>query len=214
MTLGRLITLEGGEGTGKSTQSAKLRETLGERGISAIVTREPGGAPLAEKLRNLILEGQPQAPNAEFLMFAAARCEHLATTIKPALVRGDWVICDRYIDSTRVYQGEIAGISQDLIVAVEQFCVAPWFPDLTVVLDLPVDLAAPRIAARGSQTRFDSATLTHHEAIRQGFLDIAEREPERCAVISANGSVETVASQLFDVVSERLLIKTGDGSKA
>lgn len=204
MGRGRLITLEGGEGTGKSTQASKLADALRAKGIEVVVTREPGGTPLAERIRALVLDEKPAAASAEFLLFAAARSEHIAALIAPALKRGAWVVCDRYIDSTRVYQGDIAGISRDLVMAIEQFCVAPWFPDLTIVLDVPVDVAAARVATRGALTRFDAAGAQRHDAIRRGFLAIAEREPERCEVVPADGSPETVAALIWAVVSQRL----------
>lgn len=197
MRRGRFITFEGGEGTGKSTQARLLAEALRARGIDTVLTREPGGSPLAEQLRNLILGRKPQSKTAEFLLFAAARAEHIAATIKPALERGDWVICDRYIDSTRVYQGDLEGITQDLLIAVEQHCVAPWFPDLTIVMDLPVTLSLARVCERGALSRFDEANRSRHEIIRRSFLNIAEREPERCQVVGADGTTEEVAQRVL-----------------
>ncbi|MEO1207572.1 MAG: dTMP kinase [Pseudomonadota bacterium] len=205
MAPGRLITLEGGEGTGKSTQTQLLRDALAKHDISSILTREPGGPELSERIRDLILSARPKEPKAEFLLFAAARAEHITAVIQPALDQGDWVICDRYIDSTRVYQGDIEGINPDLIMAIEQFCVAPVLPDLTVILDLPVEVSAARVSSRGELTRFDDVGLARHEAIRQGFLRIAEREPERCVVINAAHQPDEVGAQLLDAVRQRLM---------
>lgn len=205
MERGRLITLEGGEGTGKSTQAARLADFLSARGRRVVLTREPGGTPLAERIRALVLEEKPAAASAEFLLFAAARSEHIGGLIAPALERGDWVVCDRYIDSTRVYQGDIAGISRDLVMTIEQFCVSPWFPDLTLVLDLAIDVAEARVAARGALSRFDAVDAQRHEHIRNGFLEIAEQEPERCEVVPADGTADTVAMLIQAVVKRRLL---------
>lgn len=210
MARGRLITLEGGEGTGKSTQAARLGAFLRARGHNVVLTREPGGTPLAESIRALVLAEKPAAASAEFLLFAAARSEHITAVVAPALERGDWVVCDRYIDSTRVYQGDVGGIRRDLIMAIEQFCVAPWFPDLTLVLDVPVHLSEERVAARGALSRFDTVDGQRHERIREGFLAIAEQEPERCEVIPADGSPETVAMLVEAVVTRRLLTDRAD----
>lgn len=205
MAPGRLITLEGGEGTGKSTQASLLQGALEQHGIEAVLTREPGGAELSERIRAVILDKKPVEPNAEFLLFAAARAEHITAMIKPALERGAWVVCDRYIDSTRVYQGEIEGIRADLIMAIEQFCVAPWLPDLTIVLDLPTNVSTARVSARGALSRFDEASAARHDAIRQAFLKIALREPERCVVVDANAPPDDVGAELLEQVRARLI---------
>ncbi|MEL7048500.1 MAG: dTMP kinase [Pseudomonadota bacterium] len=205
MIRGRFITLEGGEGTGKSTQAAFLKDALERYGITVHLTREPGGAPLAERIRTLILDEKPTASVAEFLLFAAARCEHVAATIRPALERGDWVICDRYIDSTRVYQGELEDIDKDLILTIEQFCVAPWLPDLTIILDMPVAVSTARVQARGDLSRFDNVDEARHDQIRRGFLNIADAEPERCVVVSAMNPAEQIAEDIEQIVSDRLM---------
>ncbi len=218
---GRFITFEGGEGTGKSTQARLLaerlraigpgqppREGLVPREVLAprevVVTREPGGTPLAEAIRDLILAGRPQEPQAEFLLFAAARAEHLTAVIKPALQRDAWVICDRFVDSTRVYQGDIFKVSPDLIAAIEHLTVSPWFPDLTLILDLPPKVGLERAAARGEMSRFDAARMETHAALRAGFLKIARAEPRRCVVINAAGDVDSVARDVWAAVSSRL----------
>lgn len=201
---GRFITFEGGEGTGKSTQARRLAERLRGLGREVVETREPGGSPLAERVRELILAEKPHEPQAEFLLFAAARAEHLTATIKPALQRDAWVVCDRFIDSSRVYQGDIGKVSDDLISAIEHLTVAPWFPDLTIVLDVAPSVALARAAERGALSRFDAAHMPIHAALRAGFLKIARAEPSRCVVVDAGGDVETVAARVWQVAAPRL----------
>lgn len=205
MARGKLITLEGGEGTGKSTQARMLADTLRHHGCEVVVTREPGGAPLSEHLRDLILKQRPHSPLSEFLLFAAARTEHIAVTMKPALDQGQWVICDRYIDSTRVYQGTLAGIEQGLIKAVETHTVDPYFPDLTFILDLAPEIGLARARARGALNRYDAVDAHQHEKLRAGFLAIAAQEPDRCAVIDAAGRQDQIADVIHKVVEARLL---------
>lgn len=203
MTPGRLITLEGGEGSGKSTQASNLVDFLRSQGIEAVLTREPGGVPLAERIRDLILNTRPAASTAEFLLFAAARAEHIAELIKPVIELGQWVVCDRYIDSTRVYQGELSSIPSELISAVETHTVAPYFPDLTLMLDLNPAIGRERALMRGDTNRYDQAEAQVHETIRQGFLDIAAREPDRCVVIDASEGEAEIAGQINRVVARR-----------
>jgi len=193
----RLITLEGGEGAGKSTQAERLQEALAARGITAIMTREPGGSPLAEAIREIILTAPPASPDAEFLLFAAARSEHICATIRPALEAGNWVICDRYIDSTRVYQGALGGIPGGFIRDVERHSLHGLVPDMTLILDMPVELGIARTAARGDLNRFDEAGQATHQALRQGFLDIARAEPDRCRVIDATAPPESITQQII-----------------
>ncbi len=206
MTRGRLITLEGGEGSGKSTQAALLAAHLSSHGIEAVLTREPGGVPFAERLREIILEKKPASPKTEFLLFAAARAEHIAELIEPVLSLGQWVICDRYTDSTRVYQGALAGIEPELIEAVERYAVAPWMPDLTLILDVAPAIGLARARARGELTRYDAAGLKAHETVRNGFLEIAAAEPERCVVIDGLEAQEDIASQIAGVVDRRFIL--------
>lgn len=223
---GRFITFEGGEGTGKSTQARRLAERLaadtptaggkprevvakprdeaGGKRREVVVTREPGGTQLAESIRDLILSQKPLEPQAEFLLFAAARAEHLTAVIKPALQRDAWVICDRFIDSTRVYQGDIFKVDANLISAIEHLTVAPWYPDLTLMLDLPPSIGLARAAERGALSRFDAARMETHAALRAGFLRIARAEPQRCVVIDANADEATVADRVWQAVSARL----------
>lgn len=203
MTAGKLITLEGGEGTGKSTQACLLADHLRLREIEAVLTREPGGVAFAERLRDMILEKSPASPKTEFLLFAAARCEHIAELIEPALTSGQWVICDRYIDSTRVYQGRVAGIVSELIGTIETHTVEPFMPDLTIMLDVAPKIGLERAKARGAMTRYDEAGLEAHEAIRQGFLDVAAAEPDRCVVIDGLETVADIAAQISGIVDRR-----------
>jgi dTMP kinase len=203
---GKLITLEGGEGTGKSTQAALLAGWLRGLGIDIVVTREPGGSPRAETLRELLLGGRvaPFGPEAEALVFALARAEHMAETIRPALDAGKWVVSDRFMDSTRAYQGT-AGVSEEALSRLEDIAVGADRPDLTLVLDLPADQGLARMRGRGAAPdRFESDAVAAHEARRRAFLDIAAREPQRCAVIDANAGEAAVAEAIRAAVAERL----------
>ena len=215
MTIGRFITFEGGEGAGKSTQVRLLAERLTAAGVIAVLTREPGGTPFAEKVRDIVLapESAPKAPLAEALLFSAARADHLDQLIRPALARGDWVICDRFADSTRAYQGAAGGLSHETIAAIEHLALGDLKPDLTVVLDLDPKIGLARAnARRGAQTpgafiasdTFEGRTLAFHERLRQGFLDIAKAEPQRVAVINAFQNQLTIADAVWAFVVERL----------
>lgn len=205
MKAGKFITFEGGEGAGKSTQAQRLAERLRGAGLDVIVTREPGGAPVAEKIRDLVLSERPAAAVTELLLFAAARAEHIAVTIAPALSRGVWVVCDRYIDSSRVYQGDLGGIDAGFIEAIEQQTVAPWYPDLTLVLDVGAETGMGRAQTRGGLSRFDAAEAAQHEQVRKGFLTLAAAEPERFLVINGGDDEATVADAVWAAVSERLI---------
>lgn len=207
MTTGKFITFEGGEGAGKSTQVCLLIERLRKAGINAAATREPGGAPLAEKIRELVLSETPTAAVSELLLFAAARAEHIKVTIAPALERGDWVVCDRYIDSSRVYQGALGGIDRAFIKAIEDQTVAPWFPDLTLILDVDAETGIGRAHARGGLSRFDAAEVVQHEVVRQGFLALAVEEPKRCVVIDGSADEAAVSDAVWATVRERLITK-------
>jgi dTMP kinase len=204
MREGRFITFEGGEGAGKSTQVALLAERLRATGLETVVTREPGGTPLGEAIRALVLDAEPE-PVTELLLFAAARAEHVAKVIRPALAHGTWVVSDRFVDSTRVYQGVLGGVSQALIAAVEAGSVAPTFPDLTVILDIPAGEGQKRTEARGALSRFDAADADYHERLRQAFRDIAEGEPRRCLVIDGTLKPDAIADQVWHAVETRLL---------
>jgi dTMP kinase len=172
---GRFITLEGGEGAGKSTQAARLVEALAARGIRAIATREPGGSPRAEEIRAVILSGTASrlGPLAEALLFSAARADHLAATIRPALARGDWVVCDRFADSTRAYQGAAGGLDAGVINALERIVVGDTTPDLTIVLDIDPAIGLSRLT---NPDRLEAEPLEYHRAVRAAFVSFANGE--------------------------------------
>ena len=203
---GRFITLEGGEGAGKSTQARRLADWLREKGVDVVLTREPGGSPRAELLRELLLSGRvkPFGPDAEALIFAIARADHVAETIAPELATGTWVICDRFIDSTRAYQGS-AGASSERLDQLDEIAVGRLRPDLTLVLDLPPELGLQRIRGRNQPTdRFETDGLAAHEARRGAFLAIAGAEPDRCVLIDAAVSETEIAEKIRSAVAERL----------
>ena len=206
---GRFITLEGGEGAGKSTQIARLKAWLEKRGRTAVATREPGGAPGAEMVRKLLVEGPTERWDGvtEALLHFAARREHLRTTVWPALKRGDWVVSDRFADSTMAYQGYGHGMERALLGKLYDIAVGDFRPDLTIILDLPVEAGLARASARrGKETRYESLPLDFHERVRAGFLDIAAADPERCAVIDATADIETIAARIADTVAKRLKV--------
>ncbi len=205
---GRFITLEGGEGVGKSTLAANLASRLGSLGVSTIRTREPGGSPGAETLRNLILN-PPDAiggwrPTAEALLFYAARSDHLDRTIRPALVRGDWVICDRFSDSTRAYQVAAGGVAAEHFDALERVVVGADAPDLTLVLDLPMDIARTRMKIRAiAEDAIESRGAAYHEAVHRAFLDIARANPQRCVVLDASSAPDALADLAMTEIQRR-----------
>lgn len=204
---GRFITLEGGEGAGKSTQAKLLADWLREQGISVVTTREPGGSPGAEALRELLLTGRvaPFGPAAEALVFAIARADHLEHTIRPALKSGRWVICDRFGDSTWAYQGP-AGVSAEALARLDAIAVGDGRPDLTLILDLRPEIGLDRIRARDADPdRFEADPLEVHAARRKAFLRIAAAEPERCVVLDAAAAEADVERIIRGVVLERLL---------
>ena len=212
MKRGRFITLEGGEGSGKSTQTKRLAAWLGEQGITVEVTREPGGSPRAELLRELLLRGVVArfGVDAEALVFAIARADHVAEMIAPALDRGTWVISDRFLDSTWAYQGT-AGVDRDRLAELDRLAVGDTRPDLTLILDLPAQSGLARMHGRNRKPdRFERDSLRMHEARREAYLDIAAREPLRCAVIDASGDEEKVARAIETIVGERLIAANGD----
>jgi dTMP kinase len=197
---GRLITLEGGEGAGKSTQAGLLAEALTARGLPVLQTREPGGAPGAEVLRELLLGGRVDwsAP-AEALLHFAARAEHVERTIRPALAAGMWVVCDRFYDSTMAYQGYGLGADRGMIAAL--IGLVGVHPDLTIVLDVSEAVAAERRARRGLVAdRYERLDASFHARVRQGFREIAEGAPERCVVVSADGAVAAVQDAVMQCV--------------
>jgi dTMP kinase len=208
MAKGRFITFEGGEGGGKTTQIARLAARLeAVRGRSVARTREPGGSPGAEAIRDLVLNGAVDrwSPVTETLLMYAARRDHIERVIAPALAEGRWVLCDRFADSTRAYQGAAGGADLGLISALERTVVGETLPDLTLILDLSPETGLARAQARaGGEMRFESKGLAFHQALRAAFLDIAAGEPERCAVIDADQPVEAVETAIRAVVRERL----------
>jgi dTMP kinase len=202
----RFITLEGGEGTGKSTQARRLASAIEARGITTVVTREPGGSPGAEDIRKLLVEGEPGRWDAltETLLVFAARVDHVAQTIKPALALGNWVICDRFTDSTYAYQGVARGLERETIRRIESATIDDFRPDLTLVLDLPVSIGLERANARHStETRFEKFDAAFHEKLRGAFRDIANRNAERCTLIDAQGSEDAVAALIRKTVESR-----------
>jgi dTMP kinase len=206
---GRFITFEGGEGSGKSTHAATLAARLRTFGIRVALTREPGGSAGAEIMRYILLSGavRPLGAEAEALLFAAARDDHLRTLIRPALSRGDWVVCDRFADSTRIYQGSAGDVDPQIIRALERIVVADTKPDLTFILDVPAKEGMQRANKRrgsGDADRFEAETLTFHERLRDGFLTLAANEPERCVLIDATSPKKEVAEQIWHVVQKRL----------
>lgn len=205
MKRGKFITFEGGEATGKSTQSKRLAERLEAAGIPVIVTREPGGTPVGEDVRALIMKDRPTDPVTELLLFAAARAEHMTSVIRPALYDGTWVISDRFIDSTRVYQGKLYGLERAFIEQLEKFIVAPDYPDLTLILDLPASAGIERAELRGTLSRYDAERIETHETLREGFLEIAEQEPRRCVLIDGHLPVASVETAVWQAVTAHLL---------
>jgi dTMP kinase len=206
---GKFVTFEGGEGTGKSTQAAMLALRLEALGLAVLLTREPGGSSGAEIIRHVLLSGaiKPLGPEAEAMLFAAARLDHVQLTIEPALEAGKWVICDRFADSTRVYQGALGKVDQRLIKALERICLGDLSPDLTLLLDLPVEAGLQRQAQRRGDTapdRFEAEDVEFHESLRQAYLALARDEPQRCAVIDAAGTKEDIAKEIWAVVTSRL----------
>ena len=204
---GRLITFEGGEGAGKSTQVSILVERLRSAGRHAITTREPGGSPAAEDIRETLLSGKVKqfGPFAEALLFSIARADHIDTVISDALARGQWVVCDRFLDSTRAYQGATGGVPAPVISALERLTLHGIMPNLTIVLDIPVEEGLARMARRrGAPDRFESQDIAQHERIRKAFLTIAEEEPGRCVVIDARKPEALVAEDVWEAVAERL----------
>ncbi|NUB13922.1 dTMP kinase [Azospirillum brasilense] len=207
MTRGRFITLEGGEGAGKTTQIRLLADALIGWGKRVVLTREPGGSPGAEEIRGLLVSGETGrwGPVTEALLHTAARRDHLERTVWPALEAGHWVICDRFFDSTMAYQGYGLGLGRDLVAALQATALGDFRPDLTLILDLPVEEGLARAAARrGGEDRYERMDVAFHHRLRDGFLDIAAREPERCVIVDAVHPVEAVQVVILDHVTRRL----------
>lgn len=207
---GRFITFEGGEGGGKTTQILRLAERLSAGGLRVVTTREPGGTPTAEGVRRFLLSGAAQAlgPEAEAVLFAAARADHVDNLIRPAIKRGDWVLCDRFTDSTRAYQGA-AGVDEDLLGALERLTVWPTQPDLTIILDIPVEIGLVRASARAANAReipdrFERDAIDEQNRRREAFLSIARQEPDRCVIIDASRPESEVGEAIWKAVATRL----------
>ena len=206
---GRFITFEGGEGSGKSTQAAVLAGRLKALAIGVVLTREPGGSRGAEAIRHVLLSGaaKPLGPDAEALLFAAARDDHLQTTIRPALAHGRWVVCDRFIDSTRVYQGALGDVDPRIIRGLERVTVGETVPDLTFILDVPAEVGLERASRRRGKSqadRFETETLEFHTRLREAYRQIAAGEPDRCVLIDSQRPKETVAEEIWTAVERRL----------
>jgi dTMP kinase len=207
VTHGRFITFEGGEGAGKSTQVRILAERLRGAGLEVVATREPGGSPGAEAIRSLLVTGDPDRWSAvsETLLMYAARRDHIERTIRPALERGAWVVSDRFADSTRAYQGAGGGAPQGLVAALETFVLEDARPDLTLVLDLPVDLGLERAGLRGGgEARFEAKGHAFHQRLREAFLRIATAEPNRCVVLDAARPPKAVSEAVWSAVAAHL----------
>jgi dTMP kinase len=203
---GRFITFEGGEGAGKTTQIALLAEALRQAGHDVLTTREPGGSPGAEAIRRLLLEGKDGGWDAESeaLLMVAARRDHLTATIWPALAAGKIVLCDRFADSTEAYQGFGRGLPPERLDDLHRFIAGAFAPALTLILDLPPSEGLARAMRRGNVTRFEALPLAFHQDVRQGFLEIARREPQRCAVIDATPDVAQIQAAIRETVRARL----------
>lgn len=230
MTVGKFITFEGGEGSGKSTQARLLADRLRQRGLTVLVTREPGGSPFAEKLREVLLDPATPAHSemSEAFLFYAARADHLETVIRPALKAGTWVVCDRFSDSTRIYQGTAGKLNPQIIEALDLIVVANSRPALTVIIDIPVavglaraqvrlgqkqaaevaasgGLAGPRNVRALVSDRYEARDAAFHTRLRDGFLSLAKSEPERCVVIDGHHDTAVVAASVWSAVRSRLV---------
>jgi dTMP kinase len=206
---GRFITFEGGEGAGKSSHASALVQRLRGLGIAVVQTREPGGSPGAEIIRHVLLSGaaQPLGPDAEAILFAAARADHVTSLIAPALKQGRWVICDRFIDSTRVYQGVLGHVDLKLIHSLERVSIGQLRPELTFILDVPAEVGLARAKNRrgdAAADRFEDETLEYHQKLRAAYVALAAREPDRCVVIDTTEPRASVATRIWTAVTERL----------
>jgi dTMP kinase len=206
---GRFISFEGGEGSGKSTQIKLLAQRLESAKLRAIVTREPGGSPGGEIIRHLVLSGMGKllGPEAETLLFAAARDDHVRTVIEPALTQGTWVLCDRFSDSTRAYQGSLGKVPSGVLNAMQRVTIGDLKPDLTIILDVPVEVGLKRAAARrgnGAPDRFEAEDIKFHQDLRDAYRRIAAEDPERCVLIDATANPDVVAAQVWTALRDHL----------
>jgi dTMP kinase len=206
MPSGKFITFEGGEGAGKSTQIKRLAAAIEKTGLTVTVTREPGGSRGAETIRAMLLDTDAEwDPPTEALLHFAARADHYTTKIAPALKEGAWVLCDRFADSTRAYQGYGLGLDMGAIEMLYEIALDDFVPDLTIILDIPVETGVERMIERGADPdRYEKMDTAFHERLRQGFLEIAKQDPDRCAVIDANNDIDTVTGRIFDCVETRM----------
>jgi dTMP kinase len=205
---GRFITFEGGEGSGKSTQAKLLADRLKQQGLAVILTREPGGSPGAEVIRHVLLSGaaKPFGTHAEAMLFAAARDDHVRQVIQPALRRGHWVVCDRFADSTRIYQGTLGNVDPRLIRGLERISVGETKPDLTFILDVPAEEGLARSARRrggGPIDRFEGETLEFHRKLHEAYRELTEREPLRCILIDGTQMSKAIADKIWAIVNKR-----------
>jgi dTMP kinase len=210
VTTGKFITFEGGEGAGKSTQLKRLVARLEKAGHEVVATREPGGSQGAEIIRDIVLKGRADrwSPVTETLLMYAARRDHVERVIRPALAKGAWVVCDRFADSTRAYQGAAGGTDPGLIAELEVHVLEETIPDLTLIFDMPVSEGLERAFVRaGAEMRFESKGQAFHERLREAFLSIAAAEPTRCALIDATGSLEEVEARVWAAVQDRLAVR-------
>jgi dTMP kinase len=216
---GRFITFEGGEGSGKSTQIRRLADRLNAAKLRTIVTREPGGSPGAEIMRHLVLSGMGKllGPDAETLLFAAARDDHVRTVIRPALNQGIWVLCDRFFDSTRAYQGSLGSVPAGVINAMQRVTIGDLKPDLTVILDLPVEVGLQRAAARrgsGVPDRFEAEDLQFHQGLREAYRKIAADDPSRCVLIDADADPDAVAGRVWSALRDHVFTTSASAASA
>lgn len=215
---GRFITLEGPEGCGKSTQAKMLADALRAAGKTVVCTREPGGTRLAEQIRGLVRDERDDPPvsRCETLLFLAARAQLVSETITPSLARGEWVVCDRFSDSTFAYQGYGRGLDVRLLKQLNDFATEGLVPDMTLLIDIPPDVSRVRLAARQAETatdgdRIESAGELFHRRLREGFLELAEAEPKRFAVINGMGTVEDVRVAVWNAVKQLVAAEGGRG---
>ena len=206
---GRFISLEGGEGSGKSTQAKLLAERLKPFGVAVVLTRETGGSPGAEAVRHVLLSGaaKPLGTHAEAILFAAARDDHVRQTIRPALEAGKWVISDRFADSTRIYQGTLGNVDARMIARLEHITIGDTRPDLTLILDVPVEVGLQRANGRRGGSpgdRFEAEHRDFHEKLREAYRELAERDPERCTLIDGSADPASVGNAIWAVVNARL----------
>jgi dTMP kinase len=206
MPSGKFITFEGGDGAGKSTQIKRLAAAIEKTGLTVTVTREPGGSRGAETIRAMLLDPDAEwDPPTEALLHFAARADHYTTKIAPALKEGVWVLCDRFADSTRAYQGYGLGLDMGAIETLYEIALDDFVPDLTIILDIPVETGVERMIERGADPdRYEKMDTAFHERLRQGFLEIAKQDPDRCAVIDADNDIDTVTARIFDCVETRM----------